>query len=83
MIIGRRQKGVAGRGSVLNAVDELLRVFDPEAEGERFGFQRYPGSAQHLKRIPGAIADCQKEDGSRDSDLIVQDGPLDGPLMNF
>ena len=74
---------MAGRGSVLNAVDELLRVFDPEAEGERFGFQRHPGSAQHLKRIPGAVPDCQKEDGSRDSDLIVQDGPLDGSLMNF
>jgi len=45
MIIGRRQMGVAGRGSILDAVDKLLRMFDPEAEGERFGFQRNPGSA--------------------------------------
>ena len=83
VIIGGRQAGMAGRGSVLDAVHEALGVFHPEADGEWFGLQGHPGSAQHPKRVPRAVADGQKEDGSRDSDLPVQDGPPDGPLVNF
>ena len=66
MIFGRRQTGVASRWTVLDPVDELLRVFDPEADGKGLASSATPDPVQHLKGIPGAIADGQNEDGRGD-----------------
>jgi hypothetical protein len=83
MVIGRGQAGVAGRGPILNAVDEPLGVFDPEAHGERLGLHRHAGPAQHPKGIPGAVAYGEDENGCRDSDLFIQDGSADMPFLDF
>jgi hypothetical protein len=50
--------------AVLGLIDELLRVFDPEADGKRFRFQSQTGPVQHLKCIPGSVPDGEKKNGS-------------------
>ena len=48
-----------GFAMVLCLVDNFLRMFDPDAQGKRLGFDQNILAMQHFKDIPGRVTGCQ------------------------
>ncbi len=61
LVIGGAQYRITGAGAEAAAVDQGLRVFNAEAEGEWFGFDVDTTVVQHLESITRAVADRQHD----------------------
>jgi hypothetical protein len=69
--------------SVLDAVDESLGMFHPEANGEGFRLQGHPGTLEHPKCVPCAIPQGQEEEGRSDLISFVDNDSLKVILEYF
>jgi hypothetical protein len=52
---------VAGVVAEARAIDERLRVFDPEADREGFCLHVHAARVQHLERVARAVADGEHD----------------------
>ena len=59
-VVRDRQSRLAGIRTVLRPVDEVLRMLDAHAHGERLRLHREPARIEHLIRIARRMADAEK-----------------------
>jgi len=59
LVVGCTQLWVARVGAQARTVDQRLRVFDAEADGERLGLQVHAAPVKHLEGVARAVPDGQ------------------------
>ena len=84
LVGGGSQPGVTRLGPVLNRVHIPLQVLDPHPHCQGLGLHGHAGGVEHLKGIPGAVAQGQHRRPGREDVAALRPPDLQGgqaPLL--